>query len=168
MDKITNSGDRMHFLRCILQNNIQHISIADNKAGVLLGANFILLSILVGELRKGLHLFLLIPIIFSFIIVIFAVRTLSPKLIFSAQIPRNLIFFGEVIHHEFDSYVQNAQTILSNSELIYKAMLNDFYQSSLILNKKYANLRVCYRLCYVFFLSALLITFYMSLKLFFS
>lgn len=168
MAEMSSSNERMHFLRSITQGNIAQISIADNKAGIILAANFISISFFLGKLfQKDMSTLYFIPLFFSTLIILFAIQALLPKFISSKDMPMNYLFFGVIKNLTYSQYIQEMESILSESKEIYHAMLNDFFQTCFILDLKYKNLHRCYQLFYIFMITALAIMAVYFYQLFF-
>lgn len=160
------SDEVMDILKVIQQSNLQLISVADQKAGVLLGANIILISIFAGYfVHNKAHFMTVTPLLLSFTIVIFAIRSLMPRVNASKELPSNVMFFKEIIRYKYTDYVDLIQNNFEDNQYRREVLINNIYQICLIADSKFKNLFVCYRLCYVFFVYVLFVFFLIYLKI---
>lgn len=142
------SSDPIHCLRTMLQNNIQFITLADRKAGIVLGANFVALSILISQIAThGWLVMLVIPLCFSIIVTTLAILVLSPRIKKQRFKNINNLFFEVAAAHQEHDYIKKIQSMLSSPESVYEAMIIDFYQLSVVLHSKYKYLKWCYNTC---------------------
>lgn len=135
-----------------LQRNLTYLlSIADKKAGVLMGANFLVISILISHIAvKGFMLILCIPLLFSLFLIFLSMRVLSPKFVESRSLPGNLFFFRYINTLSPDNYHDIMKRTLLDDDLLYEALLMDCYQVSMILEKKHKLLQMCFYATYLF------------------
>lgn len=159
----TNPSDCILSLR---QTLIYSVSIADNKAGILMGSNFLVVSILVSQIvNKGLLLALCLPLVFSLLLLFLSMRALSPKFIDSGNMPNNLLFFRHIASFPYEEYRSQMMSNFHSDEDLYKMMLLDCYQVSNVLDQKHRNLQVCFKATYLFigiYMAFILITYIYS------
>lgn len=161
--------ESVNLLRAMLQNNMQLIVIADNKASFLLGSNFIIVSACIDLLfHKGLHLYLLLFALMSSSIIIFSVLALSPFFLSQKNVPYNELFFGYVAKLPFEKYMDSFLGTLENVDAIKRMMLNDYYQTCTVLNKKFYFLKLSYRVCLLFVFYVIVTLLFFSIKPLFS
>ncbi|MFA5960245.1 MAG: Pycsar system effector family protein [Tatlockia sp.] len=145
--------EKIELLKTMLENNVHLIFIADKKASFLLGASFVIVSAITTSLyEKGFNYYLSAIALLSAIITICSVIVLSPIFLKKSNLPANKLFFGWVSRQPYEVFMKAFDTILNDSESIQETMLNDYYHTCLILDKKYFFLKINYRLCLFFIL----------------
>ena len=153
--------------RVTMQNQINSISIADQKANIIIGITTILISIIIATLGIGssgkglnfiasLHLSLpfTILLITSVITSIIALLTVRPVTHPWHRDGTNKVYFTDFRNIELDEFQEFMKDLLASNESIYIALNNDMYFLGKIVLRKFRLLR----LAYVIFLVGMLIT----------
>lgn len=149
--------DAIHLLRTVQQHHVQLSTLADQKANTLIGTCFVVLAIVVGQIKASG---------FSLPLLILAATTLScASLAVLAVLPRGLhapagsdfnpLFFGHFARMSVDEYVARLRDINTRNESVHEALSRDIYWIGRVLHdKKYRYLGYSYRI----FLGGLLAT----------
>ncbi|KHK91967.1 hypothetical protein LK12_11125 [Novosphingobium malaysiense] len=148
----------VQLVRTAIQTHLVLSQMADQKASILMGATFIVISITVGQVSNGsLPLPLLVLACFAFLSAVCAVMvvmpaTRSPPLDLAKS---NILFFGVFTQMPEDEFTDIVVERLATEEGMFRTMLRDVYQNGQVLrNKKYRYLGFAYRL----FLAGLTLT----------
>ncbi len=165
------------FFRANYRNHINLSAIADNKANIMISVNAILISVLISlltykNITETNPMVLLPVIIFLFtglVSLIFAVLSIRPKV--TALNPegtdpevakRNLVFFGNFVQLDLDTYEKAMDAMFRDGELIYGNMVRDLYFLGKVLDKKYRFLTLSYNTFMIGFV-ATVITFLIAI-----
>jgi len=147
--------------RVTLKNHIKLSDIADTKANILLSVNAIIISIALSSLIPKLdnpsnhHLIIptLIFLIFTVITIIMSVLATRPNVTGGkftkkdvADKKVNLLFFGNFYKMTLQEYDWAMNEMLQDKMYIYSSMTKDLYFLGIVLQKKYALLRVTYNI----------------------
>ena len=168
-ETITSKGRGKDTLfRVTVRNQIDQISIADNKANMIISINTIIITIVVTILGSGLSLkaaeFLnLNQIILPFSILLIACMISAVYAILAAR-PRivnkglsdghgSMLFFGNYKDMLLDDYLNKMEDILNSNTSIYRNLVIDMYNYGQILSRKY---KLLY-LAYTFFLAGMVL-----------
>lgn len=143
------------------ENHTQLSQIADSKANILLSVNAIIISISLSTLipklytEKNQHLIIptFILLMFSVIVIIFAILSTRPK-INSGSFTRegiqrrevNLLFFGNFHQMPYEEYEWAMNELMKDPEYLYNSMVKDLYYLGLVLKRKYTLLRITYNI----------------------
>ncbi|KTD82520.1 Pycsar system effector family protein [Legionella waltersii] len=148
----------------MVQNNLQLISIADNKASFLLGTNFLMLIALVNyTATHTFHALLFVPVFLLGAIITSSILVLSPVYVKSSDSDiSNKLFFGWVAKQEYTKYKGTYFNILKDEKEVYNLLLTDYYQTCHILSKKFLFLKLSYRLSFSFVLLFIFIFLYLA------
>jgi hypothetical protein len=154
----TFSNQAIHLVRTATQANLTLSQMADQKAGILMGATFVVFTISVSQAARGtVPASLLILACFAFLSALCAVAAILPS-IRTAPDPdgeRNLLFFGVFTAMSEADFADAMLDRLHDDETIFRTMLRDIYQNGQVLQrKKYRLLGWAYR----FFLAGLTLT----------
>lgn len=154
------ASDAIHLLRTVQQHHVQLSTLADQKANTLIGTCFVVLAIVVGQLKASG---------FSLPLLILALTTLAcASLAALAVLPRgvgagdsvaadsfNPLFFGHFARLDVNDYVARMRRLNERNEDVHDALIRDIYWIGRVLNdKKYRYLGISYRI----FLGGLLAT----------
>jgi hypothetical protein len=135
-------SDKITFAEKILDHSMSMITLADTKAGVLLGIAGIVIALLFGVDRTALGeagQFFLIGTMISFgISSFFSVSTLIPRLTDEAKTTR--IYFKKVQEMTRDEYVNSWQHVTS-ADILSDYLMN-IHNLSIVQKKKYFDLRI--------------------------
>ncbi|HAU21124.1 MAG TPA: hypothetical protein DCS24_00755 [Erythrobacter sp.] len=140
----------VHMLRTAQVNTLTLSQMADQKASILMGATFLVFSILVSQSMVGdMSWTMIILAASAFLSSLCAVIAIlpwagKPK---KEQGTPNKLFFGHfALRHEAE-WVQEVLEDLETEEKVYRAMLHDIYQNGQVLHRrKYRFLGVAYRI----------------------
>ncbi len=153
------SGDAIHLVRTAVLANLTLSQMADQKASILLGATFVVFTIVVGQASRGqVAPSLLILAFFAFLSGLCAVLVVMPAVKPPALPPedQNILFFGVFSQLSEAEFTTRVLGQLASSETVYRLMLRDIHQNGQVLQrKKYRFLALAYRL----FLAGLTLTF---------
>lgn len=149
-DEAIEHSDAINYvLRTAQQNTLMLSSMADQKASVVLGASFVMASIVFADVGGESD-----PAVASILLAVTAVA--SGLLAALAVMPRimtstknsdrvNLLFFGNVARMEHGDYVARMREMLDSSPAIHDAIIEDLYQAAQVLmHRKYRLLRLSY------------------------
>ena len=138
-----------HVLRTVQQNTLQLSAMADQKASVVLGAAFVMATIVFGDLT-GLEesnvetVMLAVTAVLSGVLAALAVM---PRIMVGGERAErtNLLFFGAIATMPSEDYIARMRAVLADDDKIYDAILEDIHQASrLLLNRKYRLLKLSY------------------------
>jgi hypothetical protein len=145
--------------RVSVRNQIELIAIADNKANMITGINVILISLIIAVFGSGLRVSgelltqkieLIIPfgilMIFCLTSAIYAILAAKPKIIKPSKSKNiSLLFFHNFYRKTLEEYVEAIHTVLQSRRNTYNQMIIDMYHNGIVLERKYALLRVSYQ-----------------------
>ena len=145
--------------RVTLRNHNQISRIADNKAGIMLSVNAIMLSIVVSSLAPKLdsNPRLIVPtvilILMCMLTVVFATLATRPKITSAEYSDQkfldkkfNMLFFGNFYKLPLDKFEWGMDKLMKNEDLLYSSLSKDLYFLGIVLAKKYRYLRICYNI----------------------
>ncbi|GJM30717.1 MAG: hypothetical protein DHS20C17_33520 [Cyclobacteriaceae bacterium] len=147
--------------RVTMRQQINHIAIADNKAGIIIGINTLIIGVVMtilgsGVAFKGSELLsqeqLTIPfgilMVMCLVSAIFSVMAAKPKIIKTVSdippIKQSRLFFGYINDHTQEEYLDEMFSILGSNEDIHKNLIIDIHNQGQILTKKYIRLHWAY------------------------
>ena len=155
--------------RVTVRNQIDQISIADNKANMIISINTIIVTIVVTILGSGtvisgsesfLHLTqIIVPLtllmVACLISAVYAILAARPRIINKglSDGKGSMLFFGNYKDMPLDEYLNKMEDILSSNATIYKNLVIDMYNYGQILSRKYKLLW----LSYTFFLAGMVL-----------
>ena len=161
---LTGRSSAIYLLRTAQQHHVQLSVMADQKASILIGSSFVILAILMADLRRDeLSLPLLVFGIFTFIAAILAIMTVLPRVNYgsASDSQMNILFFGHFSKYTEDEYLAKMYAVLETDEAVYTALIRDIYQIGRVLNdKKYRYLAYSYRVFLVGLFAAALAALY--------
>lgn len=145
--------------RLTSRNHINLSSMADNKANILISVNSIIISIIISGLIKTLdnHQHLVLPtymiLTINVVTIVFAIIALRPN-VSKGKFTRkdveekntNLLFFGNFHGMAREDYQWGMMEMLSDSNYLYTALIDDIYFLGRVLGKKYRYLRYAYNI----------------------
>lgn len=170
--EFTDDLDLSVFLRTVQQHHVNLSAMADQKASLLIGASFVVLTILFSQIESGeVSIPLLTLGIPTIIACVLAVLAVSPAIKStnsrqkSMPLSLNILFFGHFAQMEEEAFQKELRVIMSSPEEVYRAMIKDIYQMGKVLHeKKYRYLGYSYRV----FLLGLIVTFFVMLWTYFT
>ncbi|MCT2401544.1 Pycsar system effector family protein [Novosphingobium mangrovi (ex Huang et al. 2023)] len=140
----------VQLVRTTTQTHLVLSQMADQKASILMGATFVVFTIVMGQAGMGnLPLPLLVLAVFSFLSAVCAVMVVMP----STRTPpldidrSNVLFFGVFTQMPEEEFTELIVERLATDEGMFRTMLRDVYQNGQVLQKKkYRYLGYAYRL----------------------
>jgi hypothetical protein len=143
------SNHAIHLVRTAQMNGLRLSQMADQKASILMGATFLVFSISVSRLSAGdVPWSLVLLAVFAFASSLCAVMAVIPAITTPDSLPGkpNNLFFGHFAHRPEDEWTDEVLDDLKADETVFRAMLHDFYQNGLVLQrKKYRYLGMAYK-----------------------
>lgn len=147
-DKPEATHSSIYLLRTVQQHHVQLSTMADNKAGVLLGASFVSLTILAAWASTGEAKYAAITMAISVLFTaFFSALSLIPRShsIRRRKEKRNVLFFGVFAHMKYEEFEDEMMGILQKDEDIFRALVLDIYSMGVVQHqKKYKYLRYSY------------------------
>jgi len=144
------ADDAVQAVRTAVQMQYQLSAMADQKAGLLMGASFVVFTIaMANALAHGgeLPMAMLILGASAFMAAICAAVSVLPTVSGGPKERRNLMFFGGFEDMDEDAYVAAMLDRLTNDEKMLAMMARDVFQNGQVLaHKKYRLLRLAYLL----------------------
>lgn len=157
--------EAIHLLRTTQMHHVTLSVMADNKANMLIGATFVVLTLTIGQAdRSGFSLPLLVLALSAFAsasLAAISVMPLSNKKSAgkAKQGQPNWLFFGVFAQMEEQVFVEHMLEEIKTTEGNFRAMLHDTYQLGCVLAaKKYRFLGWAYQV-FIFGLSLTVFTF---------
>lgn len=143
--------------RLTSRNHMELSALADNKAGIMISVNSIiisvLLSVLVGRLEDYPHLLIptLILLLVNITTIIFGILATRPKIV-GDQFTQddidnkkiNLLFFGHFNKLSLETYQNGIWQMLGDKDYLYSSLTKDIYYLGVVLGRKYKYLRWSY------------------------
>lgn len=147
--------------RVTFRNQINLISIADNKANMIISLNAILISLIIAVFGSGISVqgipfmekyILVIPftilMITCLISAILAIITAKPHIIKTPEGINNpklsLLFFGNFYKKTLNEYLEDMKGLLNSRDSTYEHLIIDIYNQGIVLNRKYKLLGISY------------------------
>lgn len=137
-----------YLLRTTQQNHVQFSMMADLKANILIGASFLMLTLIFGQLQSnGISAELLTLGIFTLAAAVAAILAVRPTRWRLRPDPEhfNPLFFSSIATSDEPEYMERLAHLLKNDSAVYAAIARDLHQHSQVLAKvKYRWLRMSY------------------------
>lgn len=147
--------------RATMRQQINHIAIADGKAGMIISIDTLIIGIIMTLLGSGITIngseflsreLLTIPfgilLVMCLISAIFSVSAAKPKIIKTVSdipaIKQSRLFFGYINDQSQEDYINEMIEILQSGEEIHKNLIIDVHNQGKILTKKYSRLHWAY------------------------
>jgi len=141
-------GDAIQAVRTASQAHHHLSAMADRKASMLMGASFVVFSILVAQAGRGaLSPAMLVLGIASFLSAVIAAVTVMPTVLDARQLKGepNLMFFGCFADMSEEAYVEAMMDRLADQPRFLEMVARDVYQNGQVLaHKKYRLLKYAY------------------------
>lgn len=142
----------IYLLRTVQQHHVHLSAMADNKAGVLLGASFVSLTIIGAWVGSGQARYAAIVLgVAVLLTAFFAVLALIPRSgagkwgKAATTSARNVLFFGHFCVLDYEDFEQEMLAILDSDESIYRALIRDIYGIGQVQHRsKYKFIRYSY------------------------
>jgi predicted metal-dependent HD superfamily phosphohydrolase len=143
--------------RLTSRNHMELSALADNKAGIMISVNSIIisvmLSVLVGKLEEYPHLLIptLILLLVNITTIIFGILATRPKIVGDQFTQEdidnkkiNLLFFGHFNKLSLETYQNGIWQMLADKDYLYSSLTKDIYYLGVVLGRKYKYLRWSY------------------------
>ncbi len=143
--------------RLTSRNHMELSALADNKAGIMISVNSIIisviLSVLLGKLEDYPHLVLptICLLLVNIVTIIFAILATRPKIVGGDFTQEdidnrkiNLLFFGHFNKMSLENYQAGIMQMITDKEYLYSSLTKDIYYLGVVLGKKYKYLRYSY------------------------
>ena len=143
------SPHAIHLVRTSIQANMTLSQMADQKASILMGATFVVFTIVVGQARSGaIPISLGVLAVSAFLSAMCAVYAVLPSVGKGTLPPNpNKLFFGHFTVIDEQEWVESVLGELHADETVFRTMLPDVYQNGQVLSaKKYKYLGYAYRI----------------------
>lgn len=145
----TFSIQAVHLVRTSTLVNLTLSQMADQKASILMGATFVVFTIVIGQARNGpISISLGVLAISAFLSAMCAVYAVLPSVGTGPLPPKpNKLFFGHFTSMDEAGWTNAVLDELVTDETVFRAMLHDIYQNGQVLRaKKYKYLGYAYRI----------------------
>ncbi len=132
-------------------------ALADTKANIMISINGLIISILIASISPKIDAnpWLLIPtaifLLCCLVSIIYAVLAARPRVtsdMISLEDVRarraNILFFGHFVNLSRDDYVAAMTDLMQDTDELYQSMIRDIYGLGLVLQRKFALLRISY------------------------
>jgi Family of unknown function (DUF5706) len=144
------SPQSVHLIRTAQSNTLNLSQMADGKANILIGATFVVFSLVITQVFSADVKWSVICLaVTAFSSAIFAVLAITPPLRAKAAPAEhvNLLFFSHFALMEEEAWTTEMLSRLNDDEALYRVMLRDLYQNGLVLHRrKYRYLALAYHL----------------------
>lgn len=147
--------------RATMRQQINHIAIADGKAGMIISIDTLIIGLIMTLLGSGITVngteflskeLLTIPfgilLVMCLISAIFSVSAAKPKIIRTVSdipaIRQSRLFFGYINEQSQEAYINEMSEILKSGNEIHKNLIIDVHNQGKILTKKYTMLHWAY------------------------
>lgn len=152
------SPQSVHLIRTAQSNTLALSQMADGKANILIGATFVVFSLVITQtFSDDVKWSAICLAVTSFLAAICSVLAITPPMRAAAVPPEqfNALFFGHFATLDEEEWIAGMLSKLGSDEALYRVMLRDLYQNGQVLHRrKYRYLALAYRL----FLSGLALT----------
>lgn len=144
------SPQAVHLIRTAQGNTLALSQMADGKANILIGATFVVFSLVITQAFSGDVKWSVICLAAtSFLSAICAVTAITPP-IRPKAVPKdqfNMLFFSHFSLMEEQQWMDDMLEKLRSDETLYQVMLRDLYQNGQVLHRrKYRYLALAYRM----------------------
>lgn len=136
-----------HMFRAIHQRQTQMSAMADQKANILIGASFVVLTLVFGQARfVGINPAMISFAITASVATFFAGLVVFPRVRGSWRPTAafNPLFFSYQASLEEDEYHRVLAEIVEDDALVFRAIARDLHQTAKVLERKYRFVRLTY------------------------
>lgn len=144
------SAHSVHLIRTAQLNTLSLSQMADGKANILIGATFVVFSLVITQALSGdVNWSVICLAVTAFASAICAVLAITPPMRAKAvpQEQFNPLFFSHFSTISEDQWTADLFEHLQSDEALYRVMLRDLYQNGLVLHRrKYRYLALAYRM----------------------
>lgn len=149
-DKAPLSPQSVHLIRTAQSNTLALSQMADGKANILIGATFVVFSLVITQaFSDDVQWSVICLAVTSFLSAICAVLAITPPMRAKA-VPEgqfNPLFFSHFSTISEDEWTDGMLERLRTDEALYRVMLRDLYQNGQVLHRrKYRYLALAYRM----------------------
>lgn len=147
-------------MRTAHQHHVSLSSMADQKANILTGTSFLMLTLLFGQMSSAeIQLGQIVLAVFTAAAALFALLAVIPRFRRPKGVPLNPLFFGHFSELTEEEFVNRLRRELSDDDRLYDLWMRDLFQLGRSLYKrKYRFLRLSYQLLLTGFFAATVIT----------
>lgn len=148
-DDATFSAHAIHMIRTATTANLMLSQMADQKASILMGAQFVVLTIAIGQANNSHYpLSLLCLALAAFVSAMFSIGAVVPNV--KAKPPPglkpNVLFFGVFAEIDEEDFIERMLRNSTEDRRVFATMLRDIHQNGLVLQRrKYKYLKYAYR-----------------------
>ena len=152
----TNRGIETMF-RGAYRVQMELTSLADNKANMMTSINGIIISIIIAAVAPKLdsNPWLLVPstviLVGTLVSIIFSILAARPRINTNKvtlddleHSEGNILFFGNFVNLDKESFTKGMLELISDRDVLYETMIHNIHDLGLVLNRKFALLRVAY------------------------
>ena len=138
-DESEHARDTIFLLRTTQQHHVQLSAMADHKASILIGACFVVLAILFGQMSAG---GISIPIYTlsgtTLLSAFFAVLAVIPRGVATPRDRRDLnpLFFGHFSGLSEEEFLEEMEKVCADDRTVHRAMSRDIYWMGRVLYEK--------------------------------
>ena len=146
------SFDAVKLLRTVQQHHAHLNALADQKANTMVGACFVVLAILIGQMKMaGFSVPWMMLTGTTLVAALFSVMAVMPRGVNEHINPGamnfNVLFFGHFSNLSADEFMTRMEAIIAADDNIHRAMIMDIYwMGKLLHGKKYRYLAWSYRI----------------------
>jgi hypothetical protein len=144
------SVNSVHALRTGQLATLTLSQMADQKANILIGATFVVFSLLVGQVFTATPSWSMICLAGTAVLAsFFAVLAIMPRAAPANTAPdqTNVLFFGYFAELDEEEWIAEVLRRAGTDEQLYRMMLRDMYQNGQVLHRrKYRFLSIAYRI----------------------
>jgi hypothetical protein len=129
----------VHLVRTVTMANVALSQMADQKAGLMMGATFVVFTISIGQATHGpLPWSLAILAFFAFLSALFALAAVLPAVRppKRPQAGRNILFFGVFAEMSEEDFTDQVLQQLRSDGGMFRTMLRDIHQNGSVLHRK--------------------------------
>jgi len=154
-----------YFLQTAHAHSMSCCTLIDQKANILMATNFVILTILSGQINTNPSEWgLFTAILFSLASGFFSLLAIMPrpqkasnqtvaKLIFRDPskniVGRNIMFFGDIANMSSAEYQNEMKSIMESEPNVYATALENIYQLSCYVEEKFKLCRISYQLLFI-------------------
>ncbi len=136
--------------RTMLTNLVRLSNMADQKAGLMISVNSIIVSLVVSFLfnrlteNKDLLLPTFLLLLVCLITIIYAILATRPTVNKKIVNEADLLFFGHFSSFSLEEYVSSMRELVSDEKNLQNKMIGNIYAQGRVLEKKYQYLKIAY------------------------
>jgi hypothetical protein len=147
-------GNVDYVLRTAHQHHVALSTMADQKANILVGCAFLMLTLLWGHVSTGpFRIGAIVLAVFTAAAAIFALLAVIPRFRKPAPGKENFLFFGHFAEFDEQTHIQELRKRLASDDILYETWIRDLHQLGKALYfGKYRFLSISYRLLLTGFL----------------